>query len=51
MSGEKRKSGEDEIKDGPGPIPRREFATGSVAILGTVWERISPAPDRCIGSC
>ncbi len=35
MSGKKNKTGEDEIKDGLGPISRREFAIGSVAILGT----------------
>lgn len=35
MPEKKNKSGEDEVKDGLGPISRREFAIGSVAILGT----------------
>jgi aerobic-type carbon monoxide dehydrogenase small subunit (CoxS/CutS family) len=35
MSEEKRKAGVDKIKEGLGSISRREFALGSVAILGT----------------
>ncbi len=43
MSEEKKKSGESEIKDGLGPISRREFTIGSVAILGTAPIRSEPA--------
>jgi aerobic-type carbon monoxide dehydrogenase small subunit (CoxS/CutS family) len=35
MSEKEKKTGEDGVKDGLGPISRREFAIGSMAILGT----------------
>ena len=43
MSDKKKKSGENEIRDGLGPISRREFAIGSVAILGTASGSHGPA--------
>ena len=43
MSENNKKSGEDAIRDGLGPISRREFAIGSVAILGTASGSNRPA--------
>jgi aerobic-type carbon monoxide dehydrogenase small subunit (CoxS/CutS family) len=50
MSEKNKKSGEDAIRDGLGPISRREFAIGSVAILGTASGSNRPSADIAVRS-